>query len=94
MNNAKKPLRHHGNDYKGLHSDTVCLRWTHVIMSESLSTTQAWSWDDGDAIVVVSGPRGEAWTAIRNEGVVTAVPGSLNDAMGAIGLDPNEFEIQ
>jgi hypothetical protein len=87
-----KNLNHHGYDTTKAHSDTVCVRYSHHIVGMSLTTTQVWSWDGGDAIVVVVGNPGEGWTVIRHENHVTVVPGSLHVAMRAVGLDPSEYE--
>lgn len=91
--NSKKALNHHGVNISKAHSDTQCVRYSHHIVGFSLSTTQVWSWKGGDAIVVVVGPQGDGWTVIRNEGTVTAVPGSLHVAMQAVGMDPSEYEV-
>jgi hypothetical protein len=87
-----KKLNHHGVNVDMAHSDTRCVRYTHPIIGESLSTTQVWSWEGGDAIVVVTG-RGDAWTVIRHEDLITAVPASLHDAMRAVGVDPEEYQV-
>lgn len=88
-----KALYHHGVNTSKAHPDTVHLRYMHEVTGMSLSTTQVWSWEGGDAIVVVVGRVGEGWTVIRNDGKVTAVPAPLRGAMAAVGMDPTEYEI-
>jgi len=39
--------------YKGISKKTVAARWSHWLTKDWLTTTQAWSWKGGDAIVVL-----------------------------------------
>lgn len=40
--------------YKGIDKRTVETRYSHWLTKDWLSTTQAWSWKGGDAIVVMA----------------------------------------
>lgn len=91
-----KTLRHHGIDESKAHSDTQIVRRTHYLTCGWYSTTQVWSWDGGDAIVVMTGKldRAEAVVIIRIGDQVHAVrDASVSSAMDAFGLESNSYKI-
>ncbi len=84
------PVRHHGTNEEAVHSDTRLVRWTDIRTCNWISTTQVWSFDGGDAIVVVTGtcPNTSAFTVLRIGEKVHVVEASLSDSMKAFGLTP------
>jgi hypothetical protein len=87
-----KSLRHHGVDESRVHEDTQHLRWSDPRTSSWVSTTQVWSWDNGDAIVVIVG--NTPFVVIRNGDKVQILPAdSVNAAMASVGLDPDGYRV-
>ena len=88
-----KNLYHHGYDANKASKLTQEARWTSHQTAMWISTTQVWSWDGGDAIVVATGhlPYATTHVVIRIGDKVTVMEGSLNTAMLAHGIDPKEY---
>lgn len=79
-----------------VHNDTKVVRYTDLRVCDWLSTTQAWAWEGGDALVVLTGrcPYVQDYTVIRTGDKVQVIPGSLAMAMSAIGMNVKDFDIQ
>jgi hypothetical protein len=95
-NTTKRALIHHGVDESKANEATRTARWNDLRTSNWLSTTQVWSWDDGDAIVVITGylPSVHSYVVIRIGQEVNFVEGvGLKSAMSAFGLDLADFYI-
>ena len=92
----KKPLIHHGIDESKVAELTKNERWIDPRTSHWSSTTQVWSWEGGDAIVVLTGCIGEAmnYVVMRLGDKVHLVAGTgLAGAMRAFGIDLNDYFI-
>ena len=90
-----KTLKHHGDDVNAVNPNTKAVRYSDKRVATLFPTTQAWSWDDGDALVGV-GPNGASWVVLRLQNhthVETDVKG-LNDALRRHGLDLKDFVLQ
>jgi hypothetical protein len=88
-----KQVTLHGTDTTKVAQITFNERWQHERTRTQLATTQVWTWDDGDAIVVVTNEY--PIVVIRVGGVVSVVYGccgGLQDAMRFVGLDPREYK--
>jgi hypothetical protein len=72
---------------------TQAIRYEHPIIRHWV-TTQCWTWDGGDAMVVMVGAGAEStvYVAIRVGDEVQVVRAEgVNQAMRAVGLDPSTF---
>jgi hypothetical protein len=93
---TKKPLIHHGYDQSKASKLTFEARWSDPRTSPWYSTTQVWSWEGGDAIVVVTGhfPRATNYVVLRVGNQVHFVEGvGVAKAMAAFGFDPKDYYI-
>lgn len=89
-------LRHHGNDETKVHSDTLLVRNTDYRTAPWYSTTQVWSWEGGDAIVVVVGDIRNSYAVVVlriGDKVHVVEQASLCSAMDAFGLDSKSYKI-
>jgi hypothetical protein len=69
---------------------TSRVRYSHPDVCHWFPTTQAWTWDGGDALVVVTGhcPYTQCYVVLRIGDEVHVVPaGGLDSAARAFGLD-------
>lgn len=97
----KKPLclitREDYSDLKLIDPRTVEERYANPNTCTWYGRTQTWKWDGGDAIVVITGrgDRVQPFVVIRVGNDVKAIPcGGLNMAMAAMGLNPEEYQVQ
>jgi hypothetical protein len=81
--------------YKGIDKRTVEARYTHWLTKNWLSTTQAWSWKGGDAIVVMAD---DSWGRLTGLFVVRqgdkievheAEYGGIQGALKTLGIAEN-----
>lgn len=77
---------------------TRSLRWSDPRVCTWLCATQHWTWKDGDAIVVITGPdstvSGGVHVVIRvGDDVRVVCARSLYAAQEAVGLNPESFKI-
>jgi len=96
MTTSKKPLIHHGVDSSKVSPLTLNARWDDLRTCTWLSTTQVWSWDGGDAIVVVTGhcPNATNYVVLRVGNKVHFVEGvGVAKAMSAFGFDSKDYYI-
>ena len=94
--NSKRALIHHGINESKVNEATRAARRTDLRTADWISTTQVWSWDGGDAIVVVTGhlPNVVTCVVIRIGREINFVErAGLKGAMSAFGLDLADFYI-
>ncbi len=92
-----KTLNHHGDNESKVHSDTQLVRRTDWRTAPWYSTTQVWSWDGGDAIVVMTGRLGNAKAVVVlrvGDKVHVVEDASLNSAMMAFGINTTGWKIE
>ena len=89
-------LRNHGIDESKASKETQLVRRTDYRLMFWISTTQVWSWDGGDAIVVVVGEARESHSVVVlriGDKVHVVECMGLATAMDAYGLDSKSFQI-
>ena len=97
MTTSKKPLIHHGYDTSKVSTLTLNARWEDLRTSRWLTTTQVWSWEGGDAIVVVTNDyygRPTNYVVLRVGNEIHFVEGvGVAKAMASFGFDPKDYYI-
>lgn len=81
-------LQHCGNDEKKVHEITRAARWMDLRTCNSLSTTQAWKFRGGDAlVVVVNAPYGgiTGYSIVRIGKKVQVIEGAIKPVLEALG---------
>jgi len=91
-----KNLYHHGDNESKASKLTQAARWSGPT-ARWLCATQVWSWEGGDAIVVVTGrfPSPTVPYVVLRIGdkIHHVADASLHTAMQAFGLNPKDYQI-